>query len=99
MLNNQRAHLAQLSTKLSQAIDPRYRVSQNTQYPHYDSPIVPYILGDNASTLAKAQQLQAAGFYALPIRPPTVPANTARIRLVMNAKLTDEDCEQLIRQL
>lgn len=99
MLNNQRAHLARLSTKLSQAIDPRYRVSQNTQHPHYDSPIVPYILGDNASTLAKAQQLQAAGFYALPIRPPTVPANTARIRLVMNAKLTDEDCEQLIQQL
>lgn len=99
MLNNQRAHLARLSIKLSQAIDPRYRVSQNTQHPHYDSPIVPYILGDNASTLAKAQQLQAAGFYALPIRPPTVPANTARIRLVMNAKLTDEDCEQLIQQL
>ena len=99
MLNNQRAHLARLSTKLSQAIDPRYRVSQNTQHPHYESPIVPYILGDNASTLAKAQQLQAAGFYALPIRPPTVPTNTARIRLVMNAKLTDEDCEQLIRQL
>ena len=99
MLNNQRAHLARLSTKLSQAIDPRYRVSQNIQHPHYESPIVPYILGDNASTLAKAQQLQAAGFYALPIRPPTVPANTARIRLVMNAKLTDEDCEQLIRQL
>lgn len=99
MLNNQRAHLARLSTKLSQAIDPRYRVSQNTQHPHYEPPIVPYILGDNASTLAKAQQLQAAGFYALPIRPPTVPANTARIRLVMNAKLTDEDCEQLIQQL
>ena len=99
MLNNQRAHLARLSTKLSQAIDPRYRVSQNTQHPHYESPIVPYILGDNASTLAKAQQLQAAGFYALPIRPPTVPTNTARIRLVMNAKLTYEDCEQLIQQL
>ena len=99
MLNNQRAHLARLSTKLSQAIDPRYRVFQNIQHPQYDSPIVPYILGDNASTLAKAQQLQAAGFYALPIRPPTVPANTARIRLVMNAKLTDEDCEQLIQQL
>ena len=99
MLNNQRAHLARLSTKLSQAIDPSYRVSQNIQHPQYDSPIVPYVLGDNASTLAKAQQLQAAGFYALPIRPPTVPTNTARIRLVMNAKLTDEDCEQLIRQL
>lgn len=98
-LNDQRTHLAQLSTKLSRAIDQRHRVSPTTQYPNYESPIVPYILGDNASTLAKAQQLQAAGFYAMPIRPPTVPANTARIRLVMNAKLTNEDCEQLIRQL
>ncbi|MDN5897530.1 MAG: 8-amino-7-oxononanoate synthase [Psychrobacter sp.] len=98
-LNDQRAHLAQLSTKLSRAIVQRHRVSPTIQYPNYESPIVPYILGDNASTLAKAQQLQAAGFYAMPIRPPTVPANTARIRLVMNAKLTNEDCEQLIRQL
>ena len=98
-LTDQRAHLAQLSTTLSQAIDPRHRVSLALEDIHYESPIVPYILGDNASTLAKAQQLQAAGFYALPIRPPTVPANTARIRLVMNANLTNEDCERLIQQL
>ncbi|WP_379543416.1 8-amino-7-oxononanoate synthase [Psychrobacter sp. R86515] len=98
-LTDQRAHLAQLSTMLSQAIDPRHRVSPTVEDIDYESPIVPYILGDNASTLAKAKQLQAAGFYALPIRPPTVPANTARIRLVMNAKLTNEDCERLIQQL
>ncbi|MFI8553807.1 8-amino-7-oxononanoate synthase [Psychrobacter sp. NPDC077938] len=98
-LTDQRVHLAQLSTTLSQAIDPQHRVSPTVKDIDYQSPIVPYILGDNASTLAKAQQLQAAGFYALPIRPPTVPANTARIRLVMNAKLTNEDCERLIKQL
>ncbi|MCG3859089.1 8-amino-7-oxononanoate synthase [Psychrobacter sp. Ps2] len=98
-LTDQRAHLAQLSTTLSQAIDPRHRVSPTVEDMDYQSPIVPYILGDNASTLAKAQQLQTAGFYALPIRPPTVPTNTARIRLVMNAKLTNEDCERLIQQL
>ena len=98
-LIDERAHLAQISTALSQAIAPQYRVSSAAQDVRYNSPIVPYILGDNASTLAKAQQLQAAGFYALPIRPPTVPANTARIRLVMNAKLTDQDCERLIQQL
>ncbi|PKH65121.1 8-amino-7-oxononanoate synthase [Psychrobacter sp. 4Dc] len=98
-LTDQRAHLAQLSTMLSQAIDPQHRVTSAVQDISYNSPIVPYILGDNARTLAKAQQLQAAGFYALPIRPPTVPANTARIRLVMNAKLTNEDCERLIQQL
>ena len=98
-LIDERAHLAQISTALSQAVAPQYRVSSTDQDVRYNSPIVPYILGDNASTLAKAQQLQAAGFYALPIRPPTVPENTARIRLVMNAKLTDQDCERLIQQL
>ena len=98
-LTGQRVHLAQISRQLSQAISPEYRVPSSAQTPTYESPIVPYILGDNARTMAKAKQLQAAGFYALPIRPPTVPANTARIRLVMNAKLTTADCEQLIAQL
>jgi len=98
-LTDQRVHLAQISKQLSQAISPEYRVPSLAQTPTYESPIVPYILGDNARTMAKAKQLQAAGFYALPIRPPTVPANTARIRLVMNAKLTIADCEQLIAQL
>ena len=98
-LTDQRVHLAQISKQLSQAISPEYRVPSSAQTPTYESPIVPYILGDNARTMAKAKQLQAAGFYALPIRPPTVPANTARIRLVMNAKLTTADCEQLIAQL
>ncbi|MBH0084642.1 8-amino-7-oxononanoate synthase [Psychrobacter sp. SCQQ22] len=98
-LTDQRTHLAQLSITLSQAIDPQYRVSPTAQHISYDSPIIPYILGDNARALTKANQLQAAGFYALPIRPPTVPENTARIRLVMNAKLTNEDCERLIQQL
>jgi len=98
-LTDQRTHLAQLSATLSQAISLRHPISPTVKEVHYESPIVPYILGDNANTLAKAQRLQTAGFYALPIRPPTVPANTARIRLVMNAKLTNEDCERLIQQL
>ena len=98
-LIDQRAHLAQISIKLSQAIALRHQGSPTTQNISYASPIIPYILGDNGRAIAKAEQLQAAGFYALPIRPPTVPANTARIRLVMNAKLTNEDCENLIQQL
>jgi len=98
-LTDQRVHLAKISRQLSQAISPEYRAPSSAQTPTYESPIVPYILGDNARTMAKAKQLQAAGFYALPIRPPTVPANTARIRLVMNAKLTTADCERLIQQL
>ena len=98
-LKDQRAHLAQLSMRISQAIDLQYRVSATTEDIVYHSPIVPYILGDNARAMAKAQQLQVAGFYALAIRPPTVPANTARIRLVINARMTDKDCQQLIQHL
>lgn len=98
-LTEQRLHLAQLSATLSDAIPERYRVSLIHQDAGYASPIVPYILGDNALTVEKAKQLQAAGFYALPVRPPTVPANTARIRLVMNAALSHEDCQRLIAHL
>ena len=91
-LSNLRTHLAEVSLRVSQAINTDSEVS-------YQSPIIPYILGDNASAVKKAQALQQAGFYALPIRPPTVPVGTARIRLVMNAKLSTEDCDRLIEQL
>lgn len=100
--NSHRAHVAALSLTLSQAIATTNKNDDGTKplfAAHYQSPIIPYILGDNARTLAKANQLQAAGFYALPIRPPTVPANTARIRLVMNAALTMDDCQKLIAHL
>ena len=93
-LYNLRNHLAQISLQVSEAINP-----DSDSSTCYQSPIIPYLLGDNASAVNKAQALQKAGFYALPIRPPTVPVNTARIRLVMNAKLTAEDCNRLIDQL
>ena len=102
-LNDKRQHLATLSLQLnkfvSKTLQPPHSASENIQPEHYQSPIIPYILGDNRLAVAKALQLQAAGFYALPIRPPTVPANTARIRLVMNAALTHDDCQRLMTHL
>jgi 8-amino-7-oxononanoate synthase len=54
------------------------------------SQILPVILGDNARTLRIAQQMQAAGFDIRAIRPPTVPANTARLRIsvTLNVELS-----------
>ena len=106
-LNDKRQHLAALSLQLSQHVSqfvsqtrqPPHSISESIQPEQYQSPIIPYILGDNGRTVAKAMQLQAAGFYALPIRPPTVPTNTARIRLVMNAALSQDDCQRLITHL
>lgn len=47
------------------------------------SQIFPVIIGDSARTLRIAQQMQANGFDIRAIRPPTVPANTARLRIAI----------------
>ncbi|MES2056208.1 MAG: 8-amino-7-oxononanoate synthase [Pseudomonadota bacterium] len=45
------------------------------------SQILPLVLGDDAVTMQVAGAIQAAGFDVRGIRPPTVPANTARLRI------------------
>lgn len=50
--------------------------------------IVPIIIGDNTATIKIAEELQSKGFYVLPVRPPTVPVNTSRLRLSLTADIT-----------
>jgi 8-amino-7-oxononanoate synthase len=42
---------------------------------------MPVIVGDDARAMEVAARLQARGFDVRGIRPPTVPAGTARLRL------------------
>lgn len=49
--------------------------------------IVPVILGDDARAVAVAARLQAAGYDIRAIRPPSVPENTARLRLSLGSAL------------
>jgi 8-amino-7-oxononanoate synthase len=51
------------------------------------SHIVPVHVGDNEGALAVAAALQVEGFDVRAIRPPTVPAGTARLRLSVNVGL------------
>jgi len=51
--------------------------------------IVPVIIGDNLRAVAVADQLQAEGFDVRAIRPPAVPVGTARLRISLNAALTE----------
>ena len=57
--------------------------------------IVPMILGDEARALHVAAGLEAAGFLAAAIRPPTVPAGTSRIRFTLSAAHSAADVEAL----
>ncbi len=60
------------------------------------TPIIPLITGDPASATALSQRLLDAGFLAPAIRPPTVPPNSARIRLSLRADLSDESVQRLV---
>ena len=82
--------LSRLSTFLRQEVEHR------TQIMPSQTCIVPYILGENEATLAKAKDLQEQGYYCLPIRPPTVPKGTSRIRLPLTADMTMDEVKQFV---
>ncbi len=49
------------------------------------SPIVPWVIGDERRAMHVAEQVQAAGFDVRAVRPPTVPPKESRIRLSVHA--------------
>lgn len=55
------------------------------------SQIVPVILGDDRRTMAVAEACQRAGFDVRGVRPPTVPADTSRLRLSLTLNATETD--------
>lgn len=57
--------------------------------PPPESPIVPFVIGDEAAALAASAALEEEGFLVTAIRPPTVPAGTARLRFTFTAAHTD----------
>ena len=59
------------------------------------SPIVPLVLGEAGTALAASARLQEAGFLVAAIRPPTVPAGTARLRFTFTAGHEEADVQAL----
>ncbi|MDB5466469.1 MAG: bioF [Phenylobacterium sp.] len=64
--------------------------------PQAQSAIVPILLGEAETALAAAADLEAQGLLAVAIRPPTVPAGTARLRLAFSAGHPDEAVDRLV---
>jgi len=59
------------------------------------SAIVPVLLGTAERALAASRLLEAEGYLAVAIRPPTVPEGTARLRLAFTAGHEDADIDRL----
>jgi 8-amino-7-oxononanoate synthase len=60
------------------------------------SQIVPYIVGDNMQAMSLASALQARGFDIRGIRPPTVPAGTARLRISLTLNVSENDVRSML---
>jgi 8-amino-7-oxononanoate synthase len=63
--------------------------------PEAQSAIVPVIVGDPETALAASAMLEEEGFLVVAIRPPTVPAGTARLRFAFTAQHPDGEIERL----
>jgi 8-amino-7-oxononanoate synthase len=61
--------------------------------------IIPIVLGANDRALATAGELQARGFDVRAIRPPSVPAGAARLRISVNVRLSEETLDRFVDAL
>ncbi len=59
------------------------------------SHIVPLIVGDNTLTVRLSEHLQGHGFFALPIRTPTVPAGSERLRFSLTTGITEDAIDRI----
>nr|WP_276583430.1 8-amino-7-oxononanoate synthase [Pseudomonas sp. RIT-PI-S] len=64
-----------------------------------ETPIQPIVLGSSARAMAWSQQLRERGLLVTAIRPPTVPAGSARLRVTLSAAHTEAQVTRLLEGL
>jgi 8-amino-7-oxononanoate synthase len=63
------------------------------------TPIQPLLVGDSETALNLSEALLAKGILITPIRPPTVAAGSARLRITLTAAHSESQVEQLLEAL
>ena len=71
------------------------RLTGRLGLPEVQSAIVPFLVGEPQAAMAASAALEARGFLVVPIRPPTVPPGTARLRIALSAAHTDIEVDAL----
>ncbi|MDR1327209.1 MAG: 8-amino-7-oxononanoate synthase [Heliobacteriaceae bacterium] len=61
------------------------------------SQIIPVVVGDNQKTIELCETLYNSGYFTLPIRPPTVPEGTSRIRISLTTEIDKCDITGLTK--
>ncbi|MDE6329679.1 MAG: 8-amino-7-oxononanoate synthase [Muribaculaceae bacterium] len=90
-MSDRRRRLARIGHDLRQQLFRKANIETPSE-----SHIVPVIIGDAGEALNMARYLRANGFDSLAIRKPTVAVGSERLRLSLNALLTDSDISRLV---
>ncbi|WP_120077116.1 aminotransferase class I/II-fold pyridoxal phosphate-dependent enzyme [Aurantiacibacter odishensis] len=90
-MDEERAHLGALGDRLRAVLqDLGYDTLGST------TQIVPLVVGPEADALALGEHLLESGIAALPIRPPTVPKGTSRIRFALRSTLGEDNIDTVL---
>ncbi len=89
----ERAHLARLVDAFRAQVELPWRLLPSR------TPIQPLVVGGVSDAVRIAAALEARGFLVPAIRPPTVPAGTARLRVSLSAGHAQEDVAALAQAL
>jgi 8-amino-7-oxononanoate synthase len=92
-MQQQRQHLAEISQYLQQAVIAKDFSSPSSSH------IIPVIVGESQAAIEKARYVQQQGFYAMPVRPPTVPQNSSRLRISLTSLVQKNELEKLVECL
>lgn len=93
-MDSRRKHLIHLSRVLAEGFR---KIGLDT--PTDDRYIMPIIIGDAKRTVEISSRLLDFGVKVLPIRTPTVPPGTERLRISLSAAMTEDDVDQLTKAL
>lgn len=89
-----RAHLQHLITTLKQHLRLK-----NWKLLPSETAVQPLIIGSNHEAVSLSEHLQKLGILVPAIRPPTVPVNTARLRISLSAAHSEQDVIKLAEAL
>lgn len=91
-----RAHLRKLLAQWQAGVQTLLEKCPNWSLLASYTAIQPLIVGENQTALRVSAALEQQGFWVPAIRPPTVPAGTARLRITFSAAHTSEDVGKLL---
>ena len=90
----ERRHLATLGEQLRTGL-----AALGIDHGASSTQIVPAVIGAEGDAMALSRRLEAAGFLASAIRPPTVPPGTSRLRIALRATHEASDIDALLAAL